>query len=60
MYKRFRKLPLWGQFIVVMVLLIIGSALLPIVLGLIRALISFAILAAIIVGVLWIIDRASD
>jgi hypothetical protein len=60
MYKRFRKLPLWGQIIVVMIVLIVAWTLLQMAMGLIRALIPIVILAAIIVGVLWLYDRVRD
>ena len=49
MGDRFRKLPLWGQFVVVLVLLIVAWALVQLLMGIIRALFPLAILAALIV-----------
>ena len=49
MGDRFRKLPLWGQFVVVLVLLIVAWALVQLLMGIIKALFPLAILAAVIV-----------
>jgi hypothetical protein len=49
MGDRFRKLPLWGQFVVVLILLIVAWALVQILMGIIKALFPLAILAAVIV-----------
>ena len=57
---RFRKLPLWGQIVVVMIVLIVAWSLLQIVLGIVRALIPITILAVIIVGLLWVFDKIRD
>ncbi len=57
MYKRFHKLPLWGQVVVTMLVLLIAWTLLQLVIGLVKALIPLAILAVIIVVVLAVIDK---
>lgn len=60
MYERFHKLPLWGQFVVVLILLIIAWTLLQLMMGVIKALFPIAILAAIIVVLLQLYDRFHD
>jgi hypothetical protein len=60
MYERFQKLPLWGQFVVVMIVLITAWALLQLVMGIIKALFPIAILAAIIVVLLHLYDKVRD
>ena len=49
MGERFREFPLWGQFLVVLILLIVAWALVQLLMGIIRALFPLAILAAVIV-----------
>jgi hypothetical protein len=60
MYDQFHKLPMWGQVVVVVIVLIVAWTLLQIVLGIVRALIPVVILAAIIVGALWLLDKVRD
>jgi hypothetical protein len=60
MYDRFREMPVWGQFIVVLVLLIVAWALLQLMMGIIKALFPIAILAAVIVLVLNLYDKVRD
>jgi hypothetical protein len=60
MYDQFHKLPMWGQVVVVVIVLIVAWTLLQIVLGIVRALFPVVILAAIIVGVLWLIEKVRD
>jgi hypothetical protein len=49
MGERFREFPLWGQFLVVLILLIVAWALVQLLMGIIRALFPLAMLAAVIV-----------
>ncbi len=49
MVNRFRKLPVWGQFVVVLVLLIVAWTLVQLLMGIIKALFPLAILAVLIV-----------
>jgi hypothetical protein len=60
MYERFRKMPLWGQFVIVMIVLIIAWALLQLMMGIIKALFPIAILAVIIVALLHLYDKVRD
>ncbi len=57
MYERFRALPVLTQVIVMMVLLIAAWVAVQIVLGIVRALIPVAILAVMIVGLMWLFDK---
>jgi hypothetical protein len=49
MVNRFRKLPVWGQFVVVLILLIVAWTLVQLLMGIIKALFPLAILAVLIV-----------
>jgi len=60
MYKRFRDMSLLGQIITVMVVLFVAWLIIQLVVGIIKALIPIAILAVIIVGVLWLFDKVRD
>lgn len=60
MYKWFRKQGFVVQVIVVMVTLFVAWTAMQLVLGLIKALLPLAILAVLIVGVLWLYDKANS
>lgn len=60
MVARFNKLPFLGRIVTVMVGLFVTWILLQLVLGLIKALIPLAIVATLIVILLWIFDRVRD
>jgi hypothetical protein len=60
MYERFRSMSLLGQIITVMVVLFVAWLIIQFVVGIIKALIPIAILAVIIVGVLWLFDKVRD
>lgn len=57
MYAWFSKQPLVGRVIIVMVLLLVAMAIINIVLGIVKMLIPFAIVALVIVGALTLLDR---
>ena len=57
MYERFRGMPTLTQVIVLMVVLVAAWVALQIVLGIVRALIPVAILAMVIVGLMWLFDK---
>ncbi|MCD4686858.1 MAG: hypothetical protein K8S97_13080 [Anaerolineae bacterium] len=52
MYARFKALPLWGQ--------IVASVVIQIVVGIVKLLIPLVIIAAVIVGALWLFDKVRD
>jgi len=60
MYDRFNKLPVWGRILTVMIVLFVAWALLQLVLGIIKALIPLAVIATLIVGILWLFDKVRD
>lgn len=60
MYDRFNKLPFWGRIITVMIVLFVVWMLLQIVLGIVKALIPLAVIATLIVGILWLFDKVRD
>lgn len=60
MYKRYQQLPIWGRVIAVMVVLFVTWLLLQIVLGIVKALIPLAVIAVVIVGVLWLFEKVRD
>lgn len=60
MYARFNKLPFWGRIIVMMVLLFAVWMILQIVIGIVKALIPLAFIAAIIVGILWLFEQLRE
>ena len=60
MYERFGNMSLLWQIITVMVVLFVAWLIIQIVLGIVRALIPIAVLAVIIVGVLWLFDKVRD
>jgi hypothetical protein len=57
MYAQFKELPLWGQIVAVMVLLVVASIVWQIVVGIIRCVIPLAMIAVLIVGALWLFDK---
>jgi hypothetical protein len=57
MGDRFREFPLWGQFLVVLILLIVAWALVQLLMGIIRALFPLAIMAAVIVVAFNLYDK---
>ncbi len=57
MGNRFRKLPLWGQFVVVLIVLIVAWAVVQLLMGIIKALFPLAILAALIVVAFNLYDK---
>jgi hypothetical protein len=60
MYDRFNKLSFWSRIIVVMIVLFFAWLILQLVLGLVKALIPLAFIAAIIVGILWLFEQVRD
>jgi len=60
MYDQFRKQPFLMQVVIVMIALIVSWVVLQFVLGLLRTLIPVAILAAIIVGAIWLFEQVRD
>lgn len=57
MYEQFKALPLWGQIVAVVALLIAASIVLQIVVGIIKCLIPLIVIAVLIVGALWLFDK---
>ena len=60
MLKRLKKLSLLEQIVVVTLLLFLAWVALQLVFALVRTVIPFLILAAIIVGALWLFDKLRD
>lgn len=60
MYEQFNKLPLWGRIVAVMIVLFVVWVLLQLVLGIVKALIPLAVIATLIVGILWLFDKVRD
>ncbi len=57
MGNRFRKLPLWGQFVVVLIVLIVAWTVVQLLMGIIKALFPLVILAALIVVAFNLYDK---
>lgn len=60
MYERFNKMSFAGRVIVVIVALFLAMIVFNIVLGLIKTLIPFAIIAVLVVGALALFERVRD
>ncbi len=57
LYTRYNQLSIRGRILVVMIALLVGWLLLPVIISLVRALVMLAIVAAIIVGALWLFEQ---
>ena len=57
MGNRFRKLRLWGQFVVVLIVLIVAWTVVQLLMGIIKALFPLVILAALIVVAFNLYDK---
>ncbi len=60
MYARFRTMPLLGQLVALIVLLIAVSLALQIVVNILKALIPLTFTALVILGLLYIFDKVRD
>lgn len=57
MYKRFRELPIAGRILVVMIVLFVITVVWPIIIAMVKMLLTLAVAATIIVGLLWLLDK---